>query len=98
MTPPVPAPKLTGRLLALFAAASFCSASAMHFQSPMLNAMAQDFGVDAAAAGWIATLTFGGYLLGMFTIVPLGDRFDKRAIVIGQLAGLIVSTVGRAHV
>lgn len=93
MTPPVPAPKLTGRLLALFAAASFCSASAMHFQSPMLNAMAQDFGVDAAAAGWIATLTFGGYLLGMFTIVPLGDRFDKRAIVIGQLAGLIVSTL-----
>ena len=84
---------LTPRLLGLFAAASFCSASAMHFQSPMLGAMAADFGVDAAAAGWIATLTFGGYLLGMFTIVPLGDRFDKRSLILGQLSGLILSTL-----
>jgi predicted MFS family arabinose efflux permease len=85
--------RLDRGLLAALAAASFCSASAMHYQSPMLGAMAADFGVDAAAIGWIATLTFAGYLAGMIFIVPLGDRMDKRIVILGQMGGLMVSTL-----
>jgi predicted MFS family arabinose efflux permease len=84
---------LTPGLLALLATASFASAAAMHFQSPMLGAMAEEFQVDAAAAGWIATLTFAGYLGGMVFIVPLGDRLDKRAVILGQMCGLLLSSI-----
>ncbi len=84
---------LSRSLMALLALASFTSAAAMHYQSPMLGAMGADFGVDAAAVGWIATLTFGGYLAGMIFIVPLGDRVDKRKVILGQVTGLIASTL-----
>jgi predicted MFS family arabinose efflux permease len=83
---------LTPGLMALLAAASFAAAAAMHYQSPMLGEMAAEFNVDAAAAGWIATLTFAGYLAGMVFIVPLGDRFDKRTLILWQMALLVASS------
>ena len=79
--------------MTMLAAAAFCAAASMHFHTPMLGKIASDFGVGAAAAGWIATMTFGGYLIGMIFIVPLGDRLDKRRLILGQMVGLLASTL-----
>ena len=75
----------------LLAVSVFAGAGTIHYQTPMLGAFAAEFQADAAAAGWVATLTFGGFLAGTFFLVPLGDRFDKRRLILAELAVLIVA-------
>jgi predicted MFS family arabinose efflux permease len=69
----------------------FAGAGTIHYQTPMLAAFAADFHADAAAVGWVATLTFGGFLAGTFFLVPLGDRYDKRVLILTELGVLIVA-------
>ncbi len=77
--------------MVLLAVSVFAGAGTIHYQTPMLAAFAAEFHADAAAVGWVATLTFGGFLAGTFFLVPLGDRFDKRRIILVELAVLIVA-------
>ncbi len=82
--------------MALLAVSVFAGAGTIHYQTPMLGAMAQEFGADTAQVGWVATLTFGGFLAGTVLISPLGDRFDKRKLILVQLGGAIASLLAAA--
>jgi predicted MFS family arabinose efflux permease len=82
---------LDRRLMILLAVSVFAGAGTIHYQTPMLAAFAADFHADAAAVGWVATLTFGGFLAGTCLIVPLGDRYDKRRLILIELGVLIVA-------
>ena len=82
---------LDRRLMILLAVSVFAGAGTIHYQTPMLAAFAADFHADAAAVGWVATLTFGGFLAGTFFLVPLGDRYDKRKLILIELGVLIVA-------
>src|SRR6266699_1230217 len=87
---------LDRRLTVLLAVAVFAGAGTIHYQTPMLAAFAAEFHADAAAAGLVATLTFGGFLAGTIFFVPLGDRFDKRRVILAQLAVLIPALLAMA--
>jgi predicted MFS family arabinose efflux permease len=82
---------LDRKLMILLTVSVFAGAGTIHYQTPMLAAFAQDFHADAAAVGWVATLTFGGFLAGTFFLVPLGDRYDKRTLILTELGVLIVA-------
>lgn len=82
--------------MALLAASVFAVAATIHYQTPMLGAMGAEFGADAAAVGWVATLSFGGFLAGILFLVPLGDRMDKRRLVLAQLSVLIPALLAMA--
>lgn len=82
--------------MALLAVSMFAVAGTIHYQTPMLGAMGAEFGADAAAVGWVATLSFGGFLAGIMFLVPLGDRLDKRRLVLVQLAVLIPALLAMA--
>jgi len=56
-------------LIALLIVSAFIVAGGIHYQTPMLAAIAADFGADAAATGWIPTLSFGGMLVGIVFFV-----------------------------
>jgi predicted MFS family arabinose efflux permease len=84
------------KLMVLLAVSVFAGAGTIHYQTPMLAAFAAEFHADAAAAGWVATLTFGGFLAGTIFIVPLGDRFDKRRLILTQLSVLIPAMLAMA--
>src|SRR5258706_1968228 len=86
-----PGRALDRKLMVLLAVAVFAGAATIHYQAPMLAAFAAEFHADAAAVGWVATLTFGGFLAGTFFLVPLGDRFDKRRLILTELSVLIVA-------
>jgi len=75
--------------MALITVSLFAVAGTIHYQTPMLPKMGAEFGADAAAVGWVATLSFGGFLAGLLLLVPLGDRYDKRRLVFIQLAALV---------
>jgi len=80
-------------LIALLIVSAFIVAGGIHYQTPMLAAIAADFGADAAATGWIPTLSFGGMLVGIVFFVPLGDRIDKRRLVLSKIVVLLLAQV-----
>ena len=78
-------------LLALFIGTAFVIAGGMHYQTPMLAKIADEFQASPAAVGWIPTLSFGGMLMGIALLVPLGDRISKRWLIIGMIAVLAMA-------
>jgi predicted MFS family arabinose efflux permease len=78
-------------LVALMIVSAFIVAGGIHYQTPMLAAIAAEFQADAATTGWIPTLSFGGMMIGTLFLVPLGDRFDKRALVLGMIVVLLLA-------
>jgi MFS family permease len=82
--------------IALMAVPLFVVSGVIHYQTPMLAAMGAEFGADAAAVGWVATLSFGGFLAGMIFLIPLGDRLDKRQLVLAQITALIPALLAMA--
>ena len=83
-------------LVALLVVSAFMVAGGIHYQTPMLAEIAAEFGADAATTGWIPTLSFGGLLLGIVLFVPLGDRVDKRALVLAKTIVLMLAQLTMA--
>ena len=50
------------RLVALLIVSAFIVAGGIHYQTPMLAAIAAEFGANAAATGWIPACAFGGII------------------------------------
>ncbi len=71
--------------------AAFVIAGGIHYQTPMLARIAAEFNASPAAVGWIPTLSFGGMLVGVAFFVPLGDRLNKRWLIIAMIAMLGVA-------
>ena len=80
----------------LLTAATVAGSSSIHYQTPMLGAMAHEFGASASQVGWVPTLTFGGFLAGIVLSVPLGDRVDKRRLILVQYFANIVALLAAA--
>lgn len=78
-------------LIALLVVSAFIVAGGIHYQTPMLAAIAAEFQADAATTGWIPTCSFGGMLVGILFFVPLGDRIDKRGLVLCKIVVLALA-------
>jgi predicted MFS family arabinose efflux permease len=83
-------------LVPLLIVSAFIVAGGLHYQTPMLAAIAADFQVDAATTGWIPTCSFGGLLAGILFLAPLGDRFDKRTLVLAKIVVLAAAQAAMA--
>ena len=75
-------------LIALLIGSAFVIAGGIHYQTPMLATIANEFQASPAAVGWIPTLSFGGMRVGIALLVPLGDRISKRWLIIGMISVL----------
>ena len=79
----VPAPtRLTSPLIFLLAASTGLSVAALYYTQPILGVLAGDLHASNQAVGWLPTLTQFGYALGLLFLAPLGDRFDRRTIIL----------------
>ncbi|TDD59825.1 MFS transporter [Kribbella antibiotica] len=78
----------------LFLAASAAIAvSTVYFAQPLLVTMGQDLGLSTSTVGLFVTVTQIGYVLGLFFLVPLGDRLNRRRLIRTQfvlLAGALL--------
>ncbi|MEU4504578.1 MFS transporter [Streptomyces sp. NPDC024089] len=80
-----PAAALPRGATALFAVACGTAVANVYFAQPLLVALGNEFAIAPAALGAVVTLTQIGYGLGLFLIVPLGDRLDPRRLITVQL-------------
>jgi predicted MFS family arabinose efflux permease len=79
---------LSASLVLLLATGAGLSVASLYYAQPMLGVLGADIGASARSVGFIPTLTQLGYALGILLLAPLGDRFDRRRIVLAKAAVL----------
>lgn len=95
--PPAPAVAhvpLPRPLVALLACASGLSVANVYYAQPLLDALAADFAIPEAAVGAVVTSTQIGCALALLLLVPLGDRLERRRLMLAQLLALVLALVG----
>lgn len=70
----------------LMAIACAFAVATLYYNQPLLPEMGASFGRSAADAGLVATLTQFGYAGGLLLFVPLGDRVDRKRLILILLA------------
>lgn len=83
-------------VILIFAVTAGLNVANIYYAQPLLDSMAQDFGILPSTIGLVVTLTQVGYALGLIFIVTLGDLIDRRRLVIGQGLLSIVALVAVA--
>lgn len=79
---PLPTPALPGLLVPVMAAGAGFSVASLYYAQPMLGAMGTSLGASDASIGLVPTLTQLGYAAGIALLAPLGDRFERRRIIL----------------
>lgn len=66
----------------------------LYYCQPLIILIASEFNIREADAGTITYLTQAGYAIGLFFMVPLGDKIErKRQILITTFASVIALIV-----
>jgi predicted MFS family arabinose efflux permease len=75
--------RLPGRILVgLLAVAAGTTVANLYYCQPVLGAIAGQFGVSSSAASLLVTATQLGYAASLFLVVPLGDMFERRRLIV----------------
>jgi predicted MFS family arabinose efflux permease len=88
---PIPAGGVPATLLLLLATGAGLSVASLYYSQPMLGVLGADIGADGRMVGLVPTLTQLGYALGILLLAPLGDRHDRRLIILGKAALLTLA-------
>ncbi|MBT2337835.1 MULTISPECIES: MFS transporter [Pseudomonas] len=98
LTSPVQAPRLTRPLMLLFSVTCALAVANVYFVQPLLDAIAASLHVAPRLIGMVVTATQFGYALGLVFIVALGDRVNRKRLMIGQalLSALALAVAGSA--
>ena len=78
------------------------SVAAIYYAQPLLPLMGQDLNLSITGMGLVPTLTQAGYALGILFLLPLGDRYDRRTLILLKSISLAVlllacSFTGQLH-
>ncbi|MGV2287998.1 MFS transporter [Trinickia sp. YCB016] len=88
---PAETPALPPQLVLLLAAGAAFSVAPLYYSQPMLGVLSADTGASARVVGLVPTLTQLGYALGILLLAPLGDRFDRRRVILYKAAALVLA-------
>ena len=82
---------LAPRLILLLAAGAGFAVATLYYSQPILGILGADIGASDHAIGLVPTLTQLGYALGILLLAPLGDRHDRRSIILIKAVLLIAA-------
>jgi predicted MFS family arabinose efflux permease len=74
-------------LVGLLAMSAGATVANLYYSQPILGTIARQFSVSTSAASQIVTLTQLGYALSLLLVVPLGDIFERRRLIVITTAG-----------
>ncbi|MBB3256387.1 putative MFS family arabinose efflux permease [Paraburkholderia bannensis] len=78
-------------LLLLLATIAGISVANIYYNQPLLDDFRKTFPSGAAWIGAVPAATQLGYAAGMLLLAPLGDRFDRRRIILMQIGLLCIA-------
>ncbi|BET43593.1 MFS transporter [Atlantibacter hermannii] len=76
---------LSPRILLLFSLTCALAVANVYSAQPLLASMAESLNVLPGSMGAVITATQTGYAVGLIFLVPLGDRVNRKTLVIVQL-------------
>jgi predicted MFS family arabinose efflux permease len=79
---------LDQRLVWLMAVACALSIANLYYVQPLLAEIGQSFRLSVNQIGGVATLMQLGFASGLLLVVPLGDRYNRRTLIVSML-GLV---------
>lgn len=88
--------RLSSGMILLLATSAGVSVAAIYYSQPMLGVVGADIGASDPAMGLVPTLTMLGYAAGILFTAPLGDRHDRRTLILIKLVLLVVALLGAA--
>ena len=94
MTENLQKPVLTKLVLWLMTISSGLIVANIYYNQPLLSLMAKDFGVSESNISNIAMLTQIGYACGLLFIIPLGDMFKRKRMILIDFIFIILSLLG----
>lgn len=62
----------------------------MYLAQPLLHTLGRAFGVGAATTGLLVTVSQTGFVIGLALLVPLGDLFERRRLIVLSMAALSI--------
>jgi MFS transporter len=92
----LPSSSISFAMTLVMAMACGVAAANVYFNQPILGIMEAAFPGQAAVTGLVPTATQLGFAAGLLLLVPLGDRFDRRRLILIQFAALTLSLAAAA--
>src|SRR6201999_2474222 len=86
-------PRLNTSLLMVMAVACGVFVANIYYNQPILPLLQQAFPRSVGLFNLVPTATQLGFACGLFFLVPLGDRIDRRKLILCQAAVLVVALV-----
>ena len=74
-------------------AAGVCVAN-IYYNQPILKDISHQFNVTESKAGIISVLAQAGYGLGLFFLTPLGDKADRKKLILAFMGILVAVLIG----
>lgn len=94
--------RLSPALVWLMSAATGLAVAGNYYAQPLLPAIAAALQLSAAAAGVIVTTAQAGYAFGLLLIVPLGDLYERRRLIVLMTllsaCGLLISALSTSFI
>lgn len=85
------ATRISNGLLWLMALACGLAEANQAYAQPLLASMGQSFGVSINSIGLTNTLGLFGYAAGLLFIVPLGEKFNQRRLIVVMLCAVALA-------
>src|SRR6201994_3910999 len=93
---PLPSSSISFGMTLVMAIACGVAVANIYYNQPLLGIMEDAFPGQVAVIGLVPTATQLGFAAGLLLLVPLGDRFERRRLILIQLAALTVSLAAAA--
>lgn len=76
--------RLSPALIVLMSVATGLAVASNYYAQPLLDTIAHHFSLSASSAGFIVTAAQLGYAAGLLFLVPLGDMFERRMLIVSM--------------
>ena len=87
---------LPASLILLLASGAGLAVASLYYAQPMLGVLGAEIGASNQAIGAVPMLTQLGYAFGILLLAPLGDRYDRRRIILAKAAVLALALAAGA--
>ncbi|HCQ6944216.1 TPA: MFS transporter [Enterobacter hormaechei] len=75
---------LSPALILLMSVGTGLAVASNYYAQPLLDTIARAFDLSASSAGFIVTAAQLGYAAGLLFLVPLGDMFERRMLIVSM--------------
>lgn len=88
-----PTQALSSQFVLIMALACGLCAGSAYFNQPLIYSIEKSLGISTSQAGFAVVVAQIGYMLGLMLLVPLGDFFNKRKLIVSLMVFAALSQI-----